>query len=221
MKRIETDERYHYTKLFDVNIDSNKLCYETVGKDDSGNLILHQSQTINNSSGYGDENTYYILNDKEYSDYLHEARKNGYVNFLGYNKLLKETGNKKTTKAKTFTVITLSLSGMRFSCEYELEMKDDYVNVSEYQTNYRKDMPPRTLIKSISRPVETILKLLNDCKVLSWDGFNGPHPKGVLDGIMFTLKGNINGYDIYACGSQNFPKHFHDFRDGLYKILSE
>ena len=68
---------------------------------------------------------------------------------------------------------------------------------------------------------DTVLELLNKCRILSWDGFNGPHPKNVKDGIMFTLKATVNeGKKIYATGSQNFPKHYRDFRDGL-NALSE
>ena len=37
---------------------------------------------------------------------------------------------------------------------------------------------------------------------------------------MFSLKAEINGERIYASGSQNFPKGFREFRDGLYNILN-
>ena len=64
------------------------------------------------------------------------------------------------------------------------------------------------------------LQLLNDCRLLAWDGFYGPHPKHVLDGTMFRLTATVNGdQTIRANGSQNFPKHYRDFTDGLYALL--
>ena len=65
-----------------------------------------------------------------------------------------------------------------------------------------------------------MLKLLNDCGISTWNGFHGKHPRGVKDGTMFNFKAKINGdTEITADGSQNFPKHYRDLTDGLYKLL--
>ena len=123
-------------------------------------------------------------------------------------------------KIDSFEIVTLHLSGMRFTTEYEIVMKDGQAEVSEYTILYGNQEDRRRLDRRVLCGIETALKLLNDCKVLSWDGFSGPHPRGVLDGIMFRFSAVVNGgKNISAQGSQNFPRHFHDFRDGLYQIL--
>ena len=69
--------------------------------------------------------------------------------------------------------------------------------------------------------MEDCLQQLNACKVGSWNGFHGAHPKNVTDGIMFTLEATVNGGTrLYADGSQNFPKHYHDFVGWLSEQLS-
>ena len=77
------------------------------------------------------------------------------------------------------------------------------------------------LEKQVSVSNAMVLKLLNECKLLSWDGFCGKHPRGVMDGMMFSLNAVVNGdKKIRADGSQNFPKHYWDFTDGLYEMLN-
>ena len=118
-------------------------------------------------------------------------------------------------------IVTLHLSGMRGSVDYEIVMKDGQAQVSQYEIRYVDHEDHRILQKQALCETSTLLSLLNDCKLLSWDGFNGPHPKGVLDGTMFTLKATVNeGKKIYAQGSENFPKHYRKLRDGLYNILN-
>ena len=69
---------------------------------------------------------------------------------------------------------------------------------------------------------DRILKLLNDCELISWDGFHGDHPKDVKDGIMFSLKATVNGNrNIRAEGSENFPKHFRELWKGMDAILRD
>ncbi len=120
----------------------------------------------------------------------------------------------------SFEIVTLHTSGMRYTGETEIVMKDGKAEVSQYGIRYSQDEDRRVLEKRAVCGAEEILKLLNDCKLLSWDGFHGPHPKGVLDGTMFTLNATVNeGRRIYASGSENFPRHYRDFTDGLYNIL--
>ena len=79
MIKIDTDIHYPYKKLFDVLIDTNKLCFETVGRDGEGRLILHKSRTVNMSSAYGEENDYYVLSQEEFEDCARKACKNRHI----------------------------------------------------------------------------------------------------------------------------------------------
>ena len=117
---------------------------------------------------------------------------------------------KPAEKITSFEIVTLRLSGMRFTTEYEYAIR--------YEKNEDKRIPQRQMLCSADR----ILKLLNDCELVSWDGFHGKHPKNVNDGIMFSLNATVNGdRKIRAEGSENFPKHFRELRDGLHAILSQ
>ena len=124
-------------------------------------------------------------------------------------------------KIESFEKVTINISGMRHICEYEIVMKDGKAEFSEYGINFKSSKSDRVLKKRVLCEKETALNLLNDCKILSWDGFYGKHPKRVLDGTMFTFKATVNGgKQIYASGSQNFPRHYHDFEDALSEILN-
>ena len=124
-------------------------------------------------------------------------------------------------KIESFETVTLHLSGMRFTTEYEIVMQDKDAEITEYGIRYEKEkgdvrVPQRKAVCS----AETVLKLFNDCELLAWDGFHGAHPKDVKDGIMFSLKATVNGgKNIRAEGSENFPEHFREFWHGLDAIL--
>ena len=69
--------------------------------------------------------------------------------------------------------------------------------------------------------IEEMLALLNDCGVLSWDGFSGDNPRGVMDGYMFAFKATENGdRAVRANGSNNYPRHYHKFLDEIEKRLA-
>lgn len=129
---------------------------------------------------------------------------------------------KASQKIESFEIVTLRLSGMRFTTEYEIVMKSKKAEVTEYEIRYEKNGDKRVPeSKTVCSP-DRVLKLLNYCELLTWDGFVGNHPKDVRDGIMFSLKATVNGSrKIYAHGSENFPEHFREFRDGLEAILSQ
>ena len=111
---------------------------------------------------------------------------------------------------------------MRFTTEYEIVMKDNDAEVVEYAIRYEKNEDKRIPQRQTLCSADRILKLLNDCELVSWDGFHGKHPKNVKDGIMFSLNATVNGdRKIRAEGSENFPKHFRELRDGLHAILSQ
>ena len=130
------------------------------------------------------------------------------------------TGQGSGGTISSFDVVTLRLSGMRGSTEYEIVPQDGKAEVSQYGIRYTQREDQRVLERRTLCDTEEVLSLLNDCRLLSWDGFDGPHPKWVLDGTMFTLEAVVNGDQrISAHGSENFPKHYREFRDGLYQIL--
>lgn len=125
-----------------------------------------------------------------------------------------------SNKIESFEIVTLHESGMRYTCEYEIVKKDGKAEISLYGIKYSREEDRRALEKRVLCDEKTVLDVLNKCGVLSWDGFNGPHPKNVLDGKMFNLKAAVNGdKQIYATGSQNFPRHYRDLTDWLYEIL--
>ena len=127
---------------------------------------------------------------------------------------------KRRGKIFSFQTVTLHLGGMRGVCEYEITSKDGKAVVSRYDMHYNDGEKDRVLEERAECGEERMLKLMNDCKLLSWDGFYGKHPKGVLDGTTFRLEATVNGdRHVSAHGSQNFPRRYHDFTDGLYAIL--
>ena len=129
---------------------------------------------------------------------------------------------KPSEKIESFDIVTLRLSGMRFTVEYEIVMKGKDADVAEYEIRYSKDANKRVPARKTVCGADRVLKLLNDCELVSWDGFVGNHPKNVKDGIMFSLNATVNGgRKISAHGSENFPKHFRELRDGLNAILRQ
>lgn len=128
---------------------------------------------------------------------------------------------KSSRKIKSFTTVYLRITAMRFTSEYEILMKDGNADISEYDIRYAGE-DQRILLRHAVCSEEIALDLFNKCDILSWNGFKGPHPKGVLDGIMFEFNAVFNEETkISASGSENFPKHYHDFVNGLRDILKE
>ena len=124
-------------------------------------------------------------------------------------------------KIKSFETVTLHTIGMRHVTDYEIVMNGDEAEVSQYAVGYRDGEKARQLEKRAVCSAEYALKLMNKCRLLSWDGYHGKHPKGIKDGTNFILKATVNeGKEIYATGSQRFPRHYGDFRDGLREILN-
>lgn len=223
MEKIETLSGYDYNKLFDALKDKATGRFETVGKDDFDGLILHTGVKDGSQNTPGDG--FFIITPEEYTKYLEKARKNGLVGFFEYRKLRKcAEGVFPRAKGKitSFEYVTLRTSGMRSTNEYEILMKDGKAELSLYSIRFNRgeSEDDRVLEKRAVFSADEALGLLNRCNLLSWDGFNGPHPKGVLDGIMFRFKAKFNGETtVTADGSENFPRHYRDFTDGLYELL--
>ncbi len=127
---------------------------------------------------------------------------------------------KAMKKIESFEVVTLYENGMRFSSVYEIVPRGENAEVSKYEKRYSGEKDERVLVKRAEISADEALELLNDCGLLSWNGFCGAHPRGVRDGIAFRLEAKVNGGEmIHADGSQYFPKNYRTFRDGLYQIL--
>ena len=124
-------------------------------------------------------------------------------------------------KIKSFEIVTLHTSGMRHVTDYEIVMNGDEAEISQYAVGYRDGEEVRRLKKRAFCSAERALKLLNRCRLLSWDGFHGKRPKGVMDGTNFIFRATVNGgKELYATGSQRFPPRYRDFTDGLYRVLN-
>lgn len=136
---------------------------------------------------------------------------------MGRIKTYLQNFNKSIT---SFEKIYLRTMGMRCTEEYEIIRKGTEAEVSEYGIRYNGSGKERFLEKQVICSADEIIELLDKCRVLLWDGFHGAHPKGVLDGTMFTFEAVVNdNIKVQAEGSQNFPEHYRDFVNELYEIL--
>ena len=125
-------------------------------------------------------------------------------------------------KVYSFKSITLRLAGMRTTDEIEVINKEENAELSFYRIKYDGKEDTRVLEESVSCDSQKIIDLLNECKVLSWDGFYGKHPKNVKDGIMFNFVAIVNEDEtIKASGSENFPKNYREFLNSLYELLRD
>ena len=123
-------------------------------------------------------------------------------------------------KIKSFKKVTLHTSGMRHVTDYEIVNRGDEAEISQYAVGYCDGEEVRQLQKRAAISAKRALKLMNKCRLLSWDGFHGKRPKGIKDGTNFILKATVNeGKEIYATGSQRFPPRYRVFTDGLHDIL--
>lgn len=121
----------------------------------------------------------------------------------------------------SFKSLTLTLSGMRCIDEYEIICNGEESDVAYYTRFYTKNEDERSLNKRTTHPTEAIIKLFNECRLLSWNGFRGRNPIGVRDGYMFVLKAEVNdGLMIRAEGSNNYPKHYRTLTNAISDILN-
>lgn len=127
----------------------------------------------------------------------------------------------KIKKVESFERVTLRESGMRYTIEYEMVPKDGQAELTLYAIRFGDQEDRRVPEQTAVIPVQEALDLMNTCRLMSWDGFQGRHPRGVLDGIMFSMKAVVNdNRSISASGSENFPKQYRIFTDGMRRILS-
>ena len=126
------------------------------------------------------------------------------------------------TKIVSVQELRLSLNTMRQETEYEMIGAEKGIQLTLYAFRYSDGEKQRIMKKTVSCDQETVLALLNDCRILSWNGFHGKHPYGVSDGTVFRFSASVNdGLYIKAEGSQNFPKHFQALQQGLWSLLQD
>ena len=101
---------------------------------------------------------------------------------------------------------------------YEIQKKDDgyYLDIKPY------GVPEEEIqtVKVEKRTIKKILKVLNEYKVIKWDGFNKSN-KYVLDGDSFPF--NLiteDGINISASGYMRWPENYKEVRSELYEILN-
>ena len=123
----------------------------------------------------------------------------------------------------SYESIYMRISGMRLTQEYEILHKDSGSEISDYWMRCASSGGmERELQRRVFCSDSQMLELLNQCDILKWDGFHGKHPRGVLDGEMFSFEATVNGGEtIRADGSANFPKNFREFRRAVDQMLSE
>lgn len=129
---------------------------------------------------------------------------------------------KQSTTVSSAEAMTLTLHGMRGGSVYEIATEGEKTKLMFYREVFSKEKKLLKLEKSAVCDTPSFTKLMTDCGIIRWDGFNGKHPRTVLDGIMFNFTATVNGgQSIRANGSANFPKGYREFVAELNRMLSE
>ena len=120
----------------------------------------------------------------------------------------KVTEPKEKTEVQDFEEIHLRVthSPRGGSYTYEILCEGDK-SVINKKDNYRDD----ELVATVTIDTNLVINILNECDILSWDGFNGKRPKDVQDGTDFYFDAKINGKDIEAEGHTVFPESYNPF----------
>lgn len=115
----------------------------------------------------------------------------------------------------------LRLTGMRFCSEYEIAREGADCEIAVYNILRQKGEDERVRLAGIRLPASAVVSLFNRHGLSGWDGFVGPHPEDVLDGIMFRFQASVDGgKTIRAEGSENFPEGFSSFCWDLDALLA-
>ena len=128
-----------------------------------------------------------------------------------------------------FESFTLSETGMRAAKEaYEAKRTADGVQLSHYfamshwseeKNDYVEERTDETVIDGGEELYMYLAGLTHACDMPGWDGFSGSDPH-VLDGTMFTFRAKLaDGTQVYATGSNAYPKRYHAFRQGLSSMI--
>ncbi|MBQ6655092.1 MAG: hypothetical protein IJM79_06185 [Erysipelotrichaceae bacterium] len=118
--------------------------------------------------------------------------------------------------------LMISESGMRGREEFEILPDGQNAKIRHYGIFYRQGEEQKELLRQCDCEMSEVLSFLNECRLLTWNGFHGAHPKNVSDGIMFTMEALVNGDRIVkADGSANFPRHYHELMRWISEKLSQ
>lgn len=118
--------------------------------------------------------------------------------------------------------MTLTQHGMRGTSVYEITVEGETTELHLYRETFSNGEVIRIPEKSVVFDTQVLIEHMNTCHILRWDGFDGKHPKNVLDGIMFNFSATVNGgQTVHAKGSANFPKGYREFVRSLNAILAE
>lgn len=129
--------------------------------------------------------------------------------------------NKSNKPVSDFERIDIRETGMRLTCDYEYVNLGEETEITLYYFNYADGSEKRVPQKSVRLETKAFIEKLNEVELASWDGFHGKHPKHVSDGKMFSLTASINGEQIKADGSENFPKNYKDFMRWSNELLTQ
>ena len=129
--------------------------------------------------------------------------------------------DKNKRKVVSFDSVNLSLSGMRYSIEYEIIRLEADAELTIYDIRYLTGGgTERVPEKTVQYPAGNVIEMLNECGVMKWDGFHGKHPRNVRDGEMFSFTAVVNGGEkIRADGSENFPENYHKLNSMFRELL--
>ncbi len=144
------------------------------------------------------------------------------ITFMVFNVLFSLFGCFGEAK-KTVTSVEdmkLIIRTMRGGYVYKFEGEGDETELRFYRETYRGGEDELLLELSVSCGEKTMIELMNSFGILRWNGFHGKHPRNVNDGTMFIFTATVNdGQEIFADGSENFPKGYHEFVSALNVML--
>ena len=128
-----------------------------------------------------------------------------------------------------FESVVLTESGMRVEKDtYEAKRTADGVRLSHYQARSRWSDEANDYVDEKLNEVAVdgdealylyVAGLVHACGVRDWNGFD-EYDSRVLDGTTFRFEAKLSdGTTVKANGSNAYPKHYHEFHDGLYNAV--
>ena len=109
---------------------------------------------------------------------------------------------------------------MRGEYGFEAKAEGECVRLTRYRVRYGKGGDERVPEMSALCAQSELAALFDRFLVPLWNGFRGPHPPDVRDGLQFSLEAELeNGRRVRASGSENFPPAFSGFERGLDELL--
>ena len=124
-------------------------------------------------------------------------------------------------KVDSFECFSLKISAMRSAFLYEAVCEGQEVSITVSNPYVSEDEEGYSIAK-FKQETGSFIDLLNECNLMDWDSFQGKHPYGVKDGVMFSMSAVVNeGRRIRASGSENFPKGYHELEKALYQMMRD